>query len=221
MANNIYKATIEISKKEIKKINRYLDNPTKKKNCLDEDETITYTAKFPNGYSMDIKCCGVEFDEDSDNSAWTEAVLFDSNGKQVTCSEPSDEFEGEWELIDFEHYDIYQVDVVVQKNKNKPKNTNSYYALTCVVEREIQVPKLFTHFEDAIAQMRKEFIEALEITDEEFTAIYCDEDDEKYGETEHDSEFNLSNAWINDLHHCNYDWEIHEITLPEISISQE
>lgn len=75
-------------------------------NPLDEDECfsskeapLTYTADFPNGYSVDVKVCGVDFEEGSDNTAWTEAVLF-KNGCEVACTEPCDSIDGPWELSD-------------------------------------------------------------------------------------------------------------------------
>ena len=65
-----------------------------------KDNTITYTARFPAGKEMDIKCCGCR-----DESSWTEAVLFDEKGCQLTFSEVEEEFEGTWELeYDGAHY---------------------------------------------------------------------------------------------------------------------
>ena len=65
-----------------------------------KDNTITYTARFPDGKEMDIKCCGCR-----DESSWTEAVLFDEKGCQLTFSEVEEEFEGPWELeYDGAHY---------------------------------------------------------------------------------------------------------------------
>ena len=58
-----------------------------------EDNTITYTAHFPDGKEMDVKCCGCR-----DESSWTEAVLFDKNGAELCCSEPADEYDGTWTL---------------------------------------------------------------------------------------------------------------------------
>ena len=58
-----------------------------------EDDTIIYTAKFPDGKEMDIKCCGCQ-----DDPSWTEAVLFDENGCQLCFTEVEEEFEGLWEL---------------------------------------------------------------------------------------------------------------------------
>lgn len=64
-----------------------------------EDDTISITITFLEGYEMDIKCCGVQYEEGGNNVAWTEAVLF-KDGCEVACSEPSEEFFGEWELED-------------------------------------------------------------------------------------------------------------------------
>lgn len=58
-----------------------------------EDNNIIYTTKFPDGKEMDIKCCGCR-----DESSWTEAVLFDERGCQLTFSEVEEEFEGPWAL---------------------------------------------------------------------------------------------------------------------------
>lgn len=64
---------------------------------LGEQETFTKTAKFGNGYEMDIKVCGVEFEDGEDNRPYTEAVLF-KDGCEAACSEPEDDFFGEWTL---------------------------------------------------------------------------------------------------------------------------
>ena len=65
---------------------------------LGEDIAIVKTATFDNGVEMDIKCCGVQYNEDDEsNTAWTEAVLF-KNGSELCFTEPSDEYLGEWIL---------------------------------------------------------------------------------------------------------------------------
>lgn len=69
---------------------------------FDEDETFIETAVFDDGYSMDIKVCGVQYEEGSCNSAWAEAVLFDSNGTELACTDCTDEFLGLWELEGYE-----------------------------------------------------------------------------------------------------------------------
>lgn len=71
--------------------------PCSEEECMGEKETITHTANFGQGIEMDIKVCGVSFMEGIPNMPWTEAVLFE-NGCQVACSEPGEDFFGEWEL---------------------------------------------------------------------------------------------------------------------------
>ena len=81
-----------------KKIDYYLSHePVSEEECFGEDAVITYTAKFEDGMEMDIKLCGVQYEEEESNLPWTEAVLF-RNGCELTHSEVSDEYFGLWEL---------------------------------------------------------------------------------------------------------------------------
>lgn len=91
--------TIYVPDNVARKIVRYLEQePLYECMCLGEDETIVYTASFPNGYEMDVKCCGVQFDETAEsNLAYAEAVLF-HNGAEVCHTDPDDCFFGEWRL---------------------------------------------------------------------------------------------------------------------------
>lgn len=107
-----YRAVVEIPQSELDMITRYLTvEPTCEEECLDEDDTIIYTAIFENGMEMDIKCCGVRYHEEDDdcNTAWSEAVLF-RNGCEVGCEYGEDSFEGEWEM-EYDD-DMYIADVV-------------------------------------------------------------------------------------------------------------
>lgn len=89
---------ITITKKTADMIIKLLTiEPKTEKECFGEDETISYTANFGYGIQMDIKVCGVQYEEGGTNTAWSEAVLF-NHGSEVACSEPSDGFMGEWEL---------------------------------------------------------------------------------------------------------------------------
>lgn len=87
-----YCQKITISKAEGDIIRGYL-NAQSEDAYQDEDETIINTVYFPDGMSMDIKCCGCQ-----DEPSWTEAVLFDQNGNEVACTEVCDEYDGTWEL---------------------------------------------------------------------------------------------------------------------------
>ena len=83
---------------------------------MDEDETITHTAIFDDWVEMDIKVCGVQYDENTDNNnAWTEAVLYDENGYEIAFTEPQDDYFGEWRIAS--DNDIYVANVKKEKNK--------------------------------------------------------------------------------------------------------
>lgn len=104
-----FRREIKISKKLAEEINKLL---TKGDRNFGEDCAIVKTAKFDDGYEMDIKCCGVQWDDEAeDNTAWTEAVLF-HNGSEVTCTEPEAAYDGTWCLCSKENQ--YVVDVIVE-----------------------------------------------------------------------------------------------------------
>lgn len=87
---------IMLKPEEVKYIARLLSvEPTSQEECFGEDETITHTVMFGNGMEMDIKLCGVQYEEGGCNKPWTEAVLF-KNGNQVSCTEPDEIYLGEW-----------------------------------------------------------------------------------------------------------------------------
>lgn len=88
----VYKQVLAIPSSTLNIINDYLDAAYEDE-FQSEDETIIFTAKFPDGKEVDVKCCGCQ-----DAPSWTEAVLFDSSGYQLTYTEPSGEFTGPWEL---------------------------------------------------------------------------------------------------------------------------
>lgn len=91
-----YEANLIIPSRMLEIINGYLD-AEKEADYQDEDITIVHSVRFPDGMVMDIKCCGSQ-----DAPSWTEVVLFDSAADgslhEVTCSEPEDSYEGEWEI---------------------------------------------------------------------------------------------------------------------------
>lgn len=74
-----------------------------------EDDAYVETAVFDNGFEMDIKVCGAQYEgAGGSNSAWSEAVLF-QDGCEVCCTDPDDSLYGEWEL---EHDDdVFVVNV--------------------------------------------------------------------------------------------------------------
>ena len=86
-----HEQVVHIGEYDTKAVNHWLSN-NDDTNHLGEDDTFIETANFGNGFEMDVKCCGTQ-----DGPAWTEAVLF-KNGSEVCCSEPSEDFFGDWIL---------------------------------------------------------------------------------------------------------------------------
>lgn len=109
-----FERTITISQNEDAQLKKWLSEPIDENDHRDnypsEDETFTKTAVFDNSYEMDIKCCGVQYEDGNTNACWTEAVLF-RNGSEVTHSDVGDEFVGEWHLVSDD--DEYIVNVIV------------------------------------------------------------------------------------------------------------
>jgi hypothetical protein len=107
-----YEQTILINASQAKQIQDWLsDNP---QYPLKEDDTFSETAIFPNGFEMDIKCCG-----SNDSPAWTEAVLF-LNGSECCCTEPSDNYFGDW-TIEYEG-DTFTVHMINTEHQVAPKS---------------------------------------------------------------------------------------------------
>ena len=96
--NKTYDRILVIEHQKAERIRYLLEHePKTEKECMPEDEVITYTADFGNGFEMDVKICGVQYQEGQDNLPWTEAVLF-YEGEEIACSEPSENFFGVWGL---------------------------------------------------------------------------------------------------------------------------
>lgn len=87
-----YRATVFVPAKVMEQINGYLTAQAEDE-YQGEDNTIIYTARFPDGKEMDIKCCGCR-----NEASWTEAVLFDEQGNELACTDVEEEFAGLWQL---------------------------------------------------------------------------------------------------------------------------
>ena len=110
-AKATFTSTITLTKKEINHINTLLSltyDEIYDKYGLKRDETITHTAKFPDGIEADIKLVICEHD-----TPYTEGVLF-QNGSELTHTECEATYTGTW---CFEHNDNeYVVNVVAPQN---------------------------------------------------------------------------------------------------------
>lgn len=102
-----HSATVCITQDLADRIEDFLNRP----DAQEHDETVKVTVVFDDGREMDIKCCPSD-----DGPSWTEAVLFNAHGNELTCTEVSDEFLGPWEI----EYggDRYEVTVEVLQDQN-------------------------------------------------------------------------------------------------------
>lgn len=91
---NCYSTTIAIPKDTAKAIRGYT-HPRNAEGYQREDNIISYTVCFSDGKQADVQCCGIR-----DQCPWCEMVLYDENGHKLACTEPGDDFFGEWELKD-------------------------------------------------------------------------------------------------------------------------
>lgn len=77
-----------------------------------DGSSLSKTAKFSDGFEMDIRCSGGKDD------SWTEAILYDNTGKEVVATEPCDGFTGCWELKDEDTNTVYRAHVMTKSNLN-------------------------------------------------------------------------------------------------------
>lgn len=102
--------TITLSKKEMDLINDLLNltgSEIYQKYGYKRDETITHTAKFPDGIEIDIKLVICE-----DDTPYTEGVLF-QNGCEQTGTEPGYAYDGKWTF----HFKETEYIVIVEAEK--------------------------------------------------------------------------------------------------------
>ena len=108
-----FERTVTISKSLLDKINRVLTvEPEDENVCFGEDELISVAAIFDNCIEIAVQCCGVQYKEGESNLAWTQAVMYD-HGSEVRCTEPCEDFDGEW-MFDYDG-NIYVVNVCVEE----------------------------------------------------------------------------------------------------------
>ena len=116
------RAEIVLEQEELDFINQLLSmtgDEIYDKYGLKRDETIIYTAVFPDGMQADIKLVIC----DGENKPYTEAVLFDKNGFQKAYTDPEDEYAGDWEL---ECDDVNYV-VTVKSNESVGYRSDSIF----------------------------------------------------------------------------------------------
>lgn len=85
---------------------------------MGEDDVESYLVTFDDDTVMDLRFCGVEFEEGSDNAAYTEALLIRED-TSIALSDPSDfAVDDEWELSD-DDGNVYVVTIVPQVMSNE------------------------------------------------------------------------------------------------------
>jgi len=110
-----HKAAIQVPKKELDRWENLLglDFVDYDKEGWDDLSCVwTKTARFEDGMEMDVKVCTVSRE---DGTCWSEAVLFNPNGAEMSHTEVCDSLRGEWtiEIPDYgdgEHH-VYVADV--------------------------------------------------------------------------------------------------------------
>ena len=107
-APRILEKTIYISEKYAETIEKYLRG----EELQGMGASLSETATFPDGFDMDIRCCGAEDD------SFTEAILYDSKGRAVKLTDPCDAFTGCWELEDDNTGITYRVHVMTKPRLN-------------------------------------------------------------------------------------------------------
>ena len=90
---HLFEKTIVLDPQTVKQLQYWLTDNSDTSERLGVDATFVRTAKFEDGFELDIKCCGCD-----DDVAWTEAVLFYSNGQEACHTDVSDEYLGDWEI---------------------------------------------------------------------------------------------------------------------------
>lgn len=97
-----FEKTVEITASMAEEIRHILeDEPAGYEDCFGSKEpAISVTAEFDDGHMVDVKCCGVDYEEGGSNTGWTEAVLFDAQGFELGFTDVEDYFVGDWELGD-------------------------------------------------------------------------------------------------------------------------
>jgi len=77
---------------------------------LGEDETFKISVEFDDGYTMDIMVCGVQYEDGGSNTCFSQAVLYNEDGGEVTYTDPESSFKGLWSL---EHAGVtYEVNIL-------------------------------------------------------------------------------------------------------------
>jgi hypothetical protein len=108
---NVHKATIRLSKSELKHYREILAMENADYDALGVGELsryVTLTAEFDDGRYADIN---VNSNAREDGDFFAEIVLYDENGEQNSFSDPQYEMKPKWD-IESDDGQVYEVEVV-------------------------------------------------------------------------------------------------------------
>ena len=94
---------LELPKSEIEKWNALIesDDVDYEANGFNELSTVWWkTVKFSDGFEIDLKVCT---NNREDRDLWSEAVLFDENGSEYSCTNCCYGIDGDFELSWFDN----------------------------------------------------------------------------------------------------------------------
>lgn len=83
-----YNKQIKLTEREKEAVNYYLQNT-----FYSYETLYTKTIVFDNGYFMDIMICA-----NCDDTPYTQGVLYNKDGQQLSFTDTDDNFPGEWIL---------------------------------------------------------------------------------------------------------------------------
>ena len=92
-----HSTTLTLMRGESIAAQRYLDEPNE--HAPRGAVLFDYMARFPDNSYMAIQV--ISDSEPDRNAGWCQGVLFDSDGREVGCTEPGDTFLGEYVVGDY------------------------------------------------------------------------------------------------------------------------
>jgi len=103
-----YKKTLTVPTEEAQQLERFCEEPPG--DCGRGEVLFDKTVVFPNKNQVDVQVIASE--EPETESCWTQAVLFDSEGNELACTDVGESFLGEFYV--YYDDDEYVVDVITE-----------------------------------------------------------------------------------------------------------
>lgn len=103
-----YEKDLFISSEEMDWINKILHKAPVGAPEFGKEVTSIFTVFFHKDIFLEVKICGMKYEDEKYNLTWTEAVLF-KDGVEISHTDPGEEIEGEWILYEGEDEFIVNV----------------------------------------------------------------------------------------------------------------